>query len=50
MTSELYSIISRIMQVPIDKINEDMGPESVEKWDSFNSFVLLDYKKKNSNL
>ena len=30
------------MDVPISEINDESSPESIESWDSFNSYVLLD--------
>jgi acyl carrier protein len=42
MTSKLYEIISRALNIPIDQINDEAGPETIENWDSFNVYVLLD--------
>ncbi len=42
MSKRLYSIISKVMDVPISEINNESSPESIESWDSFNSYVLLD--------
>jgi acyl carrier protein len=42
MSKRLYSIISKVMDVPISEINDESSPESIESWDSFNSYVLLD--------
>lgn len=41
MTSKLYEIVSKIMNVPLSQINDMSGPESIETWDSFNVYVLL---------
>lgn len=41
MTSKLYEIVSKIMNVSISQINDMSGPESIETWDSFNVYVLL---------
>lgn len=41
MTSKLYEIVSKIMNTPISQINDTSGPESIETWDSFNVYVLL---------
>ena len=38
----LYKIISEVMNIPISEINDSLGPEDIEKWDSFNGLVLLD--------
>ena len=42
MTNTLFEIISRVMNVPIEKISDSSGPDSIPEWDSFNMFVLLD--------
>ena len=42
MTKPLFEIISRVMNIPIEKISDSSGPDSIPEWDSFNMFVLLD--------
>ena len=42
MTNKLYSIISRVLDIPISEISDDSGPESIESWDSFTGYILLD--------
>ena len=42
MSKRLYSIVSKVMDIPISEINDESSPESIESWDSFNSYVLLD--------
>ena len=42
MSKRLYSIIPKVMDIPISEINDESSPESIESWDSFNSYVLLD--------
>ena len=42
MSKRLYSIISKVMDIQISEINDESSPESIESWDSFNSYVLLD--------
>jgi len=42
MTSKLYEIISSTLSVPISQINNESGPETIENWDSFSVYVLLD--------
>ncbi len=41
MISKLYELVSQIMHVPILEINDDSGPQSIETWDSFNLYLLL---------
>ena len=42
MTKTLFEIVSRVMNIPIEKISDSSGPDSIPDWDSFNMFVLLD--------
>jgi len=42
MTKTLFEIISRVMNIPTEKISDSSGPDSIPDWDSFNMFVLLD--------
>jgi len=42
MSDKLYAIISRVMNIPISQINDESNPESIEGWDSFTQYVLLD--------
>ncbi len=42
MTKTLFEIISKVMNIPIEKISDSSGPETIPDWDSFNMFVLLD--------
>ena len=41
MPKTLFEIISRVMNIPIEKISDISGPDSIPEWDSFNMFVLL---------
>ena len=41
MTKTLFEVVSRVMNIPIEKISDSSGPDSIPKWDSFNMFVLL---------
>ncbi len=42
MTKKLFEIISQVLNVPMTEINDESGPETIEGWDSFNLYVLLD--------
>ena len=42
MTKTLFEIVSIVMNMPIEKISDSSGPDSIPDWDSFNMFVLLD--------
>ena len=42
MSDKLYVIVSRVMNVPTSQITDESSPESIEGWDSFIHYVLLD--------
>ena len=42
MTKTLFEVVSRVMNIPIEKISDSSGPDSIPDWDSFNMFILLD--------
>ena len=42
MSKKLYKIIAKVMDISIDKINNNSSPETIPSWDSFNSYILLD--------
>ena len=41
MPKTLFEIVSRVMNIPVEKISDISGPDSIPEWDSFNMFVLL---------
>ena len=50
MTKTLFEIVSRVMNIPIEKISDSSGPDSIPEWDSFNMYVLLDEIEKEFNV
>ena len=38
------------MNVQISQVNDDFGSESIEEWDSFNMYVLLNEIEKEFNI
>ncbi len=50
MSEKLFEIISRVMNIPILEINDDSGSESIQEWDSFNMYVLLNEIEKEFNI
>ena len=42
MSKKLYSIIAKVMDIPINEITDNSSPETIPSWDSFNSYILLD--------
>ena len=41
MSKKLYEIISKVMKIDISTISDELGPETIENWTSFNGYVLL---------
>ncbi len=41
MSEKLYQIISQVMKMDITVITDELGPETIENWTSFNGYVLL---------
>ena len=41
MSEKLYQIISQVMKMDISVITDELGPETIENWTSFNGYVLL---------
>jgi len=39
--TKLYQIISHVMKIDIAEISDELGPETIENWTSFNGYVLL---------
>ena len=38
---KLYSLLSNVLELELEEINEDTSPENTETWDSFNALVLV---------
>ncbi len=39
---KLFQIVSRVFDIPESEISYNSSPETIEKWDSFNGYILLD--------
>ena len=50
MVRTIYEIISKIMNVPIMEINDNLGPETIERWDSYNGLLLVDELESEFNI
>ncbi|RDJ32183.1 MAG: acyl carrier protein [Crenarchaeota archaeon] len=50
MSKKLFEILSQVFSVPISEINDESSPDTIEKWDSFNSLVLIDELESAFNL
>jgi acyl carrier protein len=42
MRTELYNIITQVMDLPSSKVSDESIPDSISTWDSFHGLVLLD--------
>ena len=42
MTDRIYEIVSKVFNISVSQITDESGQESIEAWDSFNVYVLLD--------
>ena len=50
MVRTIYEIISKIMNVSITEINDNSGPETIERWDSYNGLLLVDELESEFNI
>ena len=41
MSKKLYELVAKVMNVPVNSISDNSGPESIESWTSFKGYVLL---------
>ena len=41
MSEKLYLLISKVLNVPINKINDESSPQTISNWTSFKGYVLL---------
>jgi len=42
MSQKFYEIIAKVMDVSESQITDESNEETIENWDSFNLYVLLD--------
>jgi len=50
MSKKLFQIISKVMNISIDKINDESSPLTISNWTSFNGYVLLYELESNFNV
>jgi len=50
MANKLYEIISNVMKIDITTISDELGPETIENWTSFNGYGLLNELQTGFNL
>ena len=41
MSEKLYSLISEILNISEDEINDESNPQTISTWTSFNGYVML---------
>lgn len=46
----IKSILSKVLRIDKDSINDETSPENVKSWDSFNSLILITEFEKAFNL
>ena len=42
MTNKLYEIVTNVFNIPISQVTDESSPQSIETWDSFTVYILLD--------
>jgi len=47
MSEKLYKIISKVMNINMEEINDESSPSTIPNWTSFNGYVLLDQLETN---
>ena len=50
MPKKLFKIISEVMNVPLSQINDNSGAETLQEWDSFKMYVLINEVEKEFNI
>lgn len=50
MSLKLYTLISKIMNIPSSEIDDKSGPETIKNWTSFKGIVLLVELEKEFNV
>ena len=38
---EVFKVVSNILNVPLEEVNEDSSPQTIEKWDSLQHMNLI---------
>jgi acyl carrier protein len=41
MREKVFLIVSQVFEVPLEQINEQLSPETIEVWDSLNHMNLI---------
>ena len=43
--NELYEIVSQVLEIEINEINDEYGSDDIEKWDSLGRFEMITNQK-----
>lgn len=49
-TLSVEQVLSKVLNVSVDIITDDTGPEHVSSWDSFNALLIVTELEKNFNV
>ena len=41
MKEKLYGILAKILEIPSNKINDEISPTNTPTWDSFNAIMMM---------
>lgn len=41
MNKKVFKIVSQVMRVPLEEVNEDSSPDTISKWDSLQHMNLV---------
>ncbi len=41
MKERLYDILAKILEIPSNKINDEISPTNTPTWDSFNAIMMM---------
>ena len=41
MSEKLYLLISKILKIPLNEIDDNVSPQTASNWTSFNGYVML---------
>ena len=42
MSDKVFSVVSKVFSISLDKITDESNPETIDSWDSFNGLILVD--------
>ena len=42
MSDKVFSVVSKVFSISLDKITDESSPETIDSWDSFNGLILVD--------